>query len=97
MTDSVMQRDDVAQLLHDAGCPDEFTQRFLTAMETGSISDQLRLLRTQRTRQLDRIHCEERKLDHLDFLRYTLEKQMPTQPQKAERMRMKRLRQTQNP
>ena len=97
MTDSVMQRDDVAQLLHDAGCPDEFTQRFLTAMETESISDQLRLLRTQRTRQLERVHCEERKLDHLDFLRYTLEKQMPTQPQKAKRMRMKRLRQTQNP
>ncbi|MDE7244372.1 MAG: hypothetical protein K2O18_10430 [Oscillospiraceae bacterium] len=85
MTGSVMQRDDVAQLLHDAGYPDEFTQRFLTAMETESISGQLRLLRTQRTRQLDRVHCEERKLDHLDFLRYTLEKQLPAQPEKAKR------------
>ncbi len=83
MTDSTMQRDDVAQLLRDADCPDEFAQRFLTAMETESIPDQLRLLRTQRTRQLDRVHCEERKLDHLDFLRYTLEKQMKTKPQKA--------------
>ena len=85
MTDSVMQRDDVAQLLRDADCPDEFTQRFLTAMETESISDQLRLLRTQRTRQLERVHCEERKLDHLDFLRYTLEKQIPIQQKKIKR------------
>ena len=83
MTDSVMLRDDVAQLLHDADCPDEFTQRFLTAMDTESISDQLRLLRTQRTRQLDRVHCEERKLDYLDFLRYTLEKKMQALPKKT--------------
>lgn len=83
MTGSVMRRDDVAQLLQEADCPDDFTQQFLTAMETESISAQLRLLRIQRTRQLDRVHCEERKLDHLDFLRYTLEKQMQTQPKKT--------------
>ena len=82
---SVMPRDDVAQLLHDADCPDEFTQQFLTAMETESISDQLRLLRTQRTRQLDRVHCEEKKLDRLDFLRYTLEKQTQIQSKRSVR------------
>ena len=82
---SMMPRDDVAQLLHDADCPDEFTQQFLTAMETESISDQLRLLRTQRARQLDRVHCEEKKLDHLDFLRYTLEKQTQMQSKRSAR------------
>lgn len=82
-TDPVMQRDDVEQLLQEADCPDEFTQRFLSAMETESIPNQIRLLRTQRTRQLERVHCEEKKLEYLDFLRYTLEKQIPPQPKRA--------------
>lgn len=75
MTDYTLERENLTQLLHDADCPDEFTQRFLKTMETGTTGDQLRLLRTQRSRQLERVHAEEKKLDILDFLRYRLEKQ----------------------
>ena len=46
-------------------------------MDTENIKNQLSLLRTQRGRQLTRLHEEEKKLDRLDYLRYKLEKQLP--------------------
>lgn len=69
--------EDIAQLLQEADCPDAFIQQFLVVMETESVNDQLCLLRTQRSRQLDRGHEEEKKLDRLDYLRCKLEKQLP--------------------
>lgn len=77
MTNTTWLQEDVPQLLQEAGCPDEFTQRFLAAMETESVTNQLQLLRSQRSCQLVRLHEEEKKLDCLDFLRYKLEKQLP--------------------
>lgn len=79
------KQEDIAQLLHEADCSDEFTQQFLTAMGTESVLNQLHLLHTQRSRQLERVHIEEKKLDRLDFLRYVLEKQMPAPPGKSKR------------
>lgn len=75
--EQTLSRQDVAQLLRETGCTDEFTRRFLTAMDDERTDLQLRLLREQRTRQLGRLHEEEKKLDELDFLRYKLEKQPP--------------------
>ena len=77
MANTTWINEDVAQLLQEAGCPNEFTQHFLIAMETESVKNQLRLLRSQRSFQLARLHEEEKKLDRLDFLRYKLEKQLP--------------------
>lgn len=70
-------REDTANLLHEADCSDAFIRQFLEVMETGSIPDQLRLLRKQRAYQLERLHEEGKKLDQLDFLRYSLERQLP--------------------
>lgn len=72
-----MNRDDILQLLREAECPDEFTQQFAAAVDQDCVPGQLRLLRAQRCRQLERLHKEERKLDQLDYLRYRLEKQLP--------------------
>ncbi len=77
MTDNILINEDVAQLLYEAGCSDEFTQQFLTIMNTEDVGSQLRLLRGQRCRQLERLHEEGKKLDLLDFLRYKLEQQLP--------------------
>lgn len=77
MVNNTLIYEDIAQLLQDADCPDAFIQQFFAAMETDNVTDQLRLLRTQRCRQLDRLHEEEKKLDCLDYLRYQLEKQLP--------------------
>lgn len=75
MKNIVLMDEDVSQLLLEAGCSDEFTQRFLAAMKTERVKDQLHLLRGQRSYQLARLHEEEKKLDQLDYLRYVLEKQ----------------------
>lgn len=77
MANIYLMNEDVGQLLQEAGCSDEFTQQFLTAMETEGLKTQLRLLQSQRSCQLDRLHEEEKKLDRLDYLRYVLEKQIP--------------------
>ena len=69
--------EDIAQLLQEADCPDEFIQQFLVAMEAESVKNQLSLLRTQRSRQLNRLHEEEKNLERLDYLRYKLEKHLP--------------------
>lgn len=71
-----IDRKDTEQLLHEAGCGESFVHTFLRAMDEGSLEAQLRLLRDQRRRQLDLVHMEAKKLDRLDYLRYTLEKQL---------------------
>ena len=70
-----LNRSDIEQLLQETGCSKDFTRQFLTTMDTQSIPEQLKLLRTQRARQLERLHKEEKHLDQLDFLRYALEQQ----------------------
>ena len=79
--------ENVGQLLHEAGCTDEFTRQFLTVMQTEDVKKLLCLLRGQRRCQLDRLHEEEKKLDQLDYLRYALEKQLPADAKPARRRR----------
>ena len=73
MTDPSLDRDRIEELLRETDCPEEFTRRFLEAMETASPEEQLRMLRCQRCRLVECIHCAQRKLDMLDYLRYQLE------------------------
>lgn len=75
MSDPLLDRKQIEELLQAAGCPDEFNRRFLDALASAPPEEQLRMLRCQRCRQLDRIHDEKKKLEDLDFLRYQLEKQ----------------------
>ena len=74
MTEPLPGRAKIEELLREADCPAEFTQRFLAALETAPPEDLVCLLRCQRCRQLDRVHNEQKKLDILDHLRYQLEK-----------------------
>ena len=77
MANHTLIDEDITQLLQEADCSDEFIQEFLTAMDAENVKNQLSLLRTQRGRQLNRLHEKEKKLDRLDYLRYKLEKQLP--------------------
>lgn len=85
MANASLIHEDVGQLLHEAGCTDEFTQQFLTVMQTEDVRNLLCLLRSQRRCQLNRLHEEEKKLDQLDYLRYALEKQLPADVKPARR------------
>lgn len=74
MTDPSLDREQIEALLREADCPEEFTRQFLAALETAPPEEQLRLLRCQRCRQLDRLRDEKKKLEELDYLRYRLER-----------------------
>lgn len=78
MANSSLVHESVDQLLQEAGCTDEFTRQFLAVMETKNVENLLHLLRGQRSCQLERLHEEEKKLDRLDYLRYRLERQLPS-------------------
>ena len=75
MSELSLSRDQVEALLREADCPEESTGRFLAAMDASEIEEQLRILRCQRCRLLERIHNEQRKLDELDYLRHQIRKQ----------------------
>lgn len=83
---NLMKQETIVQNLKDAGCTDDFVARFLQMMKRGSTAEQLRLLSSQRSLLLEQLHIEQKKLDCLDFLRYSLQKQAentpPKQPQK---------------
>lgn len=85
---NLIKQETIVQNLKDAGCTDDFVARFLQIMKRGSTVEQLRLLSNQRSRLLEQLHIEQKKLDCLDFLRYSLQKQAentpspPKQPQK---------------
>ena len=59
MANNTLIFEDIAQLLQEADCSDEFIQEFLAAMDTENVKNQLSLLRTQRGRQLNRLLEEE--------------------------------------
>ncbi len=74
MTEPLPGRARIEELLREADCPAEFTQRSLATLGTAPPEDLICLLRCQRCRQLERVHNEQKKLDILDHLRYQLEK-----------------------
>lgn len=82
MNDS-LDRADVVQILQEAGCSEEFTLQFLFTLDTEGVDAQLDLLREQRCRHLEQLHNAEKKLDRLDFLRYSLEKQRKASAKKG--------------
>lgn len=63
-------RESLERNLRDAGCEQEFIERFLRAGE----EDRRKLLCCQRCRLLERLHEEQKKLDCLDYLRYKMQK-----------------------
>ncbi|MFQ9891590.1 MAG: hypothetical protein ACLRWH_00105 [Emergencia sp.] len=60
--------DAVIQNLKDAGCEDEFIERFILALEDNQNKEVFSLLRRWRNSLLDEIHNNQHKLDCLDYL-----------------------------
>jgi len=67
--------DAVAQNLRDAGCPEEFIKNFILALSHATPAEQAQMLERQRRCILEKVHDEQKKLDCLDYLRYTLKKE----------------------
>ena len=60
--------DTIIQNLKDAGCEDDFIERFILALENNQNKEVFLLLRGWRNSLLDEIHNNQRKLDCLDYL-----------------------------
>ena len=70
-----LTRDEIIQILEDAGCTTAFIDQYLETKNEGTTKEQLRLLIGQRCRQLECVHTEQKKLDCIDYLRYQLQKE----------------------
>ena len=63
-----INEEQVHECLWDVGCDQAMIARF----DAGSLKDKLRLLSEYRRLLLEKIHTEQKKLDHLDFLVWTV-------------------------
>lgn len=60
--------DAVIQNLKDAGCEDDFIEKFIFALEKNQSKEVFLLLRRWRNNLLDEIHSNQYRLDCLDYL-----------------------------
>ena len=67
-----MSEEQIHECLADAGCDKELIKEFETCQRSGRQKEQLRLLGDYRRLLLERIHAEQKKLDRLDYLVWTV-------------------------
>ena len=64
------------QNLFDAGCCNEAAKDILSLCEAGNVETALRMMKKDRCRLMDELHEAGRKVDRLDFLIRSTEKEM---------------------
>ncbi len=62
----------IVQNLIDAGCGKEFIAEFMNGFRAENVSKSLKLLETHRRLLLDNLHKEQKRIDRLDYLVYTM-------------------------
>lgn len=72
--DKDLERLSLIMTLHDIGFEREEIETYMTLMlqEGSGETDRLRMLEKKRSGLLDEIHFREKKLEHLDYLRYEI-------------------------
>lgn len=65
----------ISQNLKDAGCDTDIINQFLQLQKEGRMSEGFLLLSKERRYLLDAVHAEQKKIDNLDYLIFTLKKQ----------------------
>lgn len=75
-----MKRDETAirQNLIDAGCGQELIAEFMENLEHGKTAEEFKLLAAHRRALLDNLHKDQKRIDCLDYLVYTMEKERST-------------------
>lgn len=71
-----MEQKQLKQNLEDAGCTDEVAQKIMRFCGDGNLPDALQLMKKDRCRLMDELHETGRKVDCLDFLIRSTEKEM---------------------
>jgi hypothetical protein len=71
-----MEQERLIQNLLDAGCTSEVAQKIMRFCGDGNLPDALKLMKKDRCRLMDELHETGRKVDCLDFLIRSTEKEM---------------------
>jgi hypothetical protein len=71
-----MEQERLMQNLSDAGCTGEVSQKIMRFCSDGDLPDALKLMKRDRCRLMDELHEIGRKVDCLDFLIRSTEKEM---------------------
>ena len=71
-----MEQEQLKQNLADAGCSSEVTQKILRFCGGGNLPEALQLMKKDRCRLMDELHESGRKVDCLDFLIRSTEKEI---------------------
>lgn len=66
--------EDIIQNLRDAGCSEKDIASYLECVKSGREPESFQLLKKQRSRLLDTVHEEQKKIDCLDYLVYQMKK-----------------------
>lgn len=72
------QEESIRRNLQDAGCSEEFIQKFLEIGEKEPPDRKKRMLNQHRSHLLDNLHREQKRIDCLDYLIYQFDKQQNT-------------------
>lgn len=67
-----LQRATISQNLRDAGCDEAFISEFMNLVEWKLIDEQLTQLKNYRVTLLSQLHADQRKLECLDYLIYSI-------------------------
>ena len=64
----------IIQNLKDAGCDEDTIEAFIEDIRDEKINDGLKILAAYRRSLLDNLHKEQKRIDCLDYLVYTMQK-----------------------
>lgn len=64
----------IIQNLKDAGCDSDTITAFIENIRSGKLNDGLKVLAAHRRSLLDDLHKEQKQIDCLDYLVYTMQK-----------------------
>ncbi len=64
----------VIRNLKDAGCSQDTINRFMESLKNGTPEEQLQILSQHRSKLLDKVHIEQKRIDCLDYLVYQIER-----------------------
>lgn len=64
----------IKQNLRDAGCDEECICQFMADLDRNRAQEGLKLLRKHRSKLLDAMHREQKRIDCLDYLVYEMQK-----------------------
>ncbi|MBD5137648.1 MAG: hypothetical protein HDT39_17205 [Lachnospiraceae bacterium] len=70
------REDVIIQNLKDAGCDNDIITTFIEDIRDDRIDEGLKLLATHRCLLLDALHREQKRIDCLDYLVYTMQKKV---------------------